>query len=291
MTQVYQTELTLPKTSVDFFVDTLTAIAEFAVDLSPLDDPGPDRQLVIYGESDPNSWSAVFSLAAQIAGVEINDLQVSPVPNRDWVVESQKANPEIRAGRFFIYGSHYKGSMPVAKTHNLKIDASTAFGTGQHETTKGCLLQFDNLLKQERFDRVLDLGCGTAILAMAAAKAGVPNVLASDIDHEAVRVSKVNAKINQLQGRLDAVVSTGFDNHHLAKCGPYDLIFANILARPLVGLATPIGQNLRSGGYAILAGLLIKQETLVRSSYLQQGMALVHRIHLGEWSILLVQKR
>ena len=125
---------------------------------------------------------------------------------------------------------------------------------------------------------------------MAAAKAGIPQVLASDIDAEAVRVSKVNAKENQLQGRFDAIVSTGFDNHQIEKSGPFDLIFANILARPLVGLAKPIGHNLCTGGFAILAGLLIKQESLVRSAYLQQGMRLVRRLHLGEWSILLVQK-
>jgi ribosomal protein L11 methyltransferase len=196
--------------------------------------------------------------------------------------------PPVRAGRFFVYGMHDLGRTPVNAV-NLRIEAGAAFGTGHHGTTVGCLLAFDRLLKAHRFQKVLDVGCGTGVLAIAASRCGAARAVGTDIDRVSVRISRENAGLNQVRARF--VHADGLDHRAVRAAGPYDLVFANILARPLVGLAQPIRRALKPGGVAILSGLLRSQERMVRAAWLARGFRLRSRLHRDAWATLVMQRR
>jgi ribosomal protein L11 methyltransferase len=193
----------------------------------------------------------------------------------------------VRAGRFFVYGAHDQGVVPK-NTVNLKIDAGAAFGTGHHGTTVGCLLAFDELLKRERFERVLDVGCGTGVLAIAAAKTGSKVALGTDIDAPSVRIANENARLNMANARF--VHASGLNDRKVRGQGPYDLVFANILAPPLVALSQDIREALAPGGAAILSGLLRTQERRVTAAYLSRGFVLERRIRRDAWSALVLRR-
>ena len=174
----------------------------------------------------------------------------------------------------------------------MQIEATVAFGTGHHGTTLGCLKAFDRLLAAgERPAKVADIGCGTAVLAMAAA-ATLPEavVIASDIDRVAVDVAEANVAINGLQGRIECLEAAGLQHRRLQAAAPYDLIFANILKGPLIELAPSIGAHLATGGRAILSGLLVVQAEAVTAAYVAAGLCLQNRDDIGEWSTLVLQK-
>ena len=177
--------------------------------------------------------------------------------------------PPVRAGRFFIYGVHDRGRVPP-NTVNLRIEAGAAFGTGHHGTTVGCLLAYDRLLKARRFARVLDVGAGTGVLAIAAARTGSRRAVGTDIDRVSVRISRENARVNARKASASSTPRVCATRR--AAGAPYDLVFANILARPLVGLSQDIKGALRPGGVAILSGLLRTQERYVRAAYLARGL-------------------
>ena len=215
---------------------------------------------------------------------------VSEVPDQDWVAKVRRELPPVEAGRFFVYGSHDAALLPEGRI-GLLIEAAMAFGTGHHGTTLGCLRAYDRLLDDgQRFDNVLDLGCGTAVLAMSAARMGAAHVLASDIDPVAVEVALANVKANGLVGRVACVESIGFDSPVLRAGAPFDLIFANILKGPLIELAPDIAAHLAPGGRAILSGLLVEQADEIVEVYQGQGLALETREDLGEWSALTLRR-
>ncbi|MDC1290941.1 50S ribosomal protein L11 methyltransferase [Planktomarina temperata] len=215
---------------------------------------------------------------------------VSEVPDQDWVAKVRRELPPVEAGRFFVYGSHDAALLPEGRI-GLLIEAAMAFGTGHHGTTLGCLRACDRLLDDgQRFDNVLDLGCGTAVLAMSAARMGAAHVLASDIDPVAVEVALANVKANGLVGRVACVESIGFDSPVLRAGAPFDLIFANILKGPLIELAPDIAAHLAPGGWAILSGLLVEQADEIVEVYQGQGLALEMREDLGEWSALTLRR-
>jgi ribosomal protein L11 methyltransferase len=217
----------------------------------------------------------------------IRDWSLEEVPQRDWVAESQRLLPEFRAGRFFIHGSHFTGALPPG-AWRLEIDAGTAFGTGRHETTLGCLLALDRLRRLGRFGRVLDMGCGTGILALAAARAGARAVLAVDNDPIAVRVARENAHLNGLAARVAGLTGDGYRRRPFARAqGRYDLVLANILSRPLQKMAPDLKRVLAPGGRAVLSGLLRHQEAEVLAAHRAQGLFLERRLRLGDWSVLL----
>jgi ribosomal protein L11 methyltransferase len=193
----------------------------------------------------------------------------------------------VRAGRFFVYGAHDAGRAPVNAVA-LRIEAGAAFGTGHHGTTVGCLAAFDQVLKARRFDRVLDVGTGTGVLAIAAARTGSRVVRGSDIDTVSVRIARENARINR--ARAHFVPADGLAHRAIADAEPYDLVFANILARPLIRLARPIARALRPGGRVILSGLLRVQEREVRAAYLARGFVFERRLHRDAWATLVMRR-
>jgi len=206
----------------------------------------------------------------------------------DWLAMALSGLPPVRAGRFFVFGAHDRGRIP-ANAVGLRIEAGAAFGTGHHGTTLGCLIAFDALLKARRFGRVLDVGTGTGVLAIAAARTGSPRVVGTDIDAVSVRIARENAALNR--ARATFVRADGLNHRGVAGAAPYDLVFANILARPLVRLAPAIRGALKPGGVAILSGLLRGQQRFVAAAYLARGFALRRRILRDAWATLVLERR
>jgi ribosomal protein L11 methyltransferase len=224
-----------------------------------------------------------MTLAAIAAGGKILDLIEMPVAERDWLAENRRAFPPQRIGRFFIHGSHRRET-PPAGAIAVEIDAASAFGTGEHPSTRGCLIALDRLARRRRFGLVRDVGTGSGILAIAAAKALRRTVRASDIDPEAVRVARHHARCNGVSGLVWIECWAGVRGHG------HDLVFANILARPLMLMARDLARGVAPGGYAILSGLLTRQEAGVLASYRPQGLSLDFRIVIDGWSILVLRK-
>jgi ribosomal protein L11 methyltransferase len=216
---------------------------------------------------------------------------LSELPEVDWVAHVRRELSPVDAGRFFVFGSHDADKVPPGRVP-LQIEATVAFGTGHHGTTLGCLLAFDRLLTAGwRPAKVADIGCGTAVLAMAAA-ATLPDarIIASDIDRVAVDVAEANVAINGLQGRVECLEAAGLDHRQILAAAPYDLIFANILKGPLIELAPAISTHLATGGRAILSGLLAVQADSVSAAYVDAGVVVQSRDDIGEWSTLVLQK-
>ena len=235
----------------------------------------------------PTSDEEAEGLRQALAGFPGLAVQVAALADADWLAMALSGLPPVRAGRFFIYGVHDRGRTP-AQTVNLRIEAGAAFGTGHHGTTTGCLLAYDRLLKQARFPRVLDVGAGTGVLAIAAARTGTATAIGTDIDRDSVRIANENAKENRASARF--VHANGLADRAVRSRGPYDLVFANILARPLVGLSQSIRRALRPGGYAILSGLLRSQERRVKAAYLSRGFRVAFVIRRDAWVTLVLRK-
>jgi ribosomal protein L11 methyltransferase len=225
-----------------------------------------------------------FLRAAGIEAAALDHVHVAPLPDEDWVAMSLKGLKPVTAGRFFVHGSH---DAPQGDTPIL-IEANQAFGTGHHGTTRGCLLAFDALLGGgTHFTNVLDLGCGAGTLAIAAAKTTTAAVTASDNDPLAIEVTRENLAVNGV-GVVEAIVAEGLDHPDLVRRAPYDLVFANILAGPLVILAPSIARSLQTGGRVILSGLLEEQRNMVASAYETERLELESEAVLDGWSTLVM---
>jgi ribosomal protein L11 methyltransferase len=235
----------------------------------------------------PTSTAEADALTVLLKDRPALKLTTETLADADWLAMALSGLPPVRAGRFFIYGVHDRGRAPP-NTVNLRIEAGAAFGTGHHGTTVGCLIEFDRLRKGRRFARVLDVGAGTGVLAIAAARTGSTVTVGTDIDPVSVRISRENAKVNTTATRF--VHAAGLDHPRVRAGGPYDLVFANILARPLASLAQPIKRALKPGGLVILSGLLRTQERYVRAAYLSRGFSLTHRLHRDAWATLVMRK-
>ncbi len=225
--------------------------------------------------------------AAYLTRIVGREITVAPLPDQDWIRLSQEGLPPVRAGRFFVYGAHDAGTVPHGVIP-MKIEAGLAFGTGHHETTALCLAALSDIARQRQFFNVLDLGCGTGLLAIGAAKLWKRRVLASDIDPVAVEVTRDNARANGVGPLVTAVTAEGLTNPLLANAAPYDLLIANILAGPLTQLAPAIQRALAPGAVLLLSGLLTNQEKLVTSFY--QSLRFVGARRSGPWSALVLEK-
>jgi ribosomal protein L11 methyltransferase len=213
---------------------------------------------------------------------------LEPVAPRDWVAESQRQLPPVRAGRFYVHGSHDRGTTPAGAVA-LEIEAGRAFGTGLHGTTQGCLVLLDRMLRRRRPAYGLDLGCGSGVLALALAKAMRRPVLATDIDRQAVLTARENAGHNRLSRLVRAVEADGL-GHRLLRHRRFDPILANILARPLIRLAPGLARRLAPGGDVILSGLLRHQALPILLAYRREGLRLVRRVDIGEWTSLWLRR-
>ena len=271
--------------------------AEKLGDLLERAEPAPTGVGVFEVEDGSGLWEVggyfvetpdAVQLALMTASVGAKEFTVSELPETDWVAHVRRELDPDEDGRFFEYGSHDADKVPEGRDARL-IVAAMAFGTGLHGTSLGCLKALDTLAKTGfQGKSVVDVGCGTAVLAMAAARIWPGTVLAGDIDAQAVDVAVANLAANDLEGCVRTVEAAGFD--HPALQGPFDLIFANILKGPLLSLAPAFGEHLATGGYAILSGILTEQADEVVEVYAQHGINLIGREDIVEWTTLTLCK-
>ena len=239
-------------------------------------------------EPDAAALEARVMIAAAALGVAPPPVMIDAVPETDWLATTRAGFPPIRAGRYYVHGSHLPPTRggPI----DLEVDAGPAFGSGEHETTRGCLLALDRLARRQTVRRALDLGCGTGILALAIAKTWGAAVVAADIDPAAVRTARENASLNGVTGLVRVTASDGMRAALLRRGAPFDLITANILARPLIAFAPGLAARLAPGGVIVLSGLLARQERAVLAAYRARRLALIARVALAGWHTLVLAR-
>jgi ribosomal protein L11 methyltransferase len=240
--------------------------------------------------AEPPDQAAIRELVTLAAGDDIaRHITFDTVEAKDWVAASLEDLVPVPAGRFIVHGRHDRARIP-ANRPGIEIEAALAFGTGHHGTTRGCLLLLGEVLRSREPKRVLDLGTGTGVLAIAAAKALRGHVLASDIDPVSVRVARDNARLNGVGNLVEAICATGFSAPQFAIRGPFDLVLANILANPLRQMATPMAAHLAPSAFVILSGLLPHQAQGVIASYRARELLLRRHLRIDGWSSLLMQR-
>ncbi len=284
--ETYEMKFLLPPVAVPIFENELEKVA--AAVLTVMIEHGPDKgkwelQAIFEGKPDENIVRFALQRAAQMTQIKFVMPVIQKMPAKNWLLECYQSFKPIIIGKYYIYGSHITDTPPEDKIA-LKIDAATAFGTGEHQTTHGCLEALNNLNFVP--EKVLDVGCGSGILAMAYAKTFQKPVDAVDIDDESVRVATQNAADNGLKELIHVWQSDGYKN----VSNSYDLILCNILARPLMDMASDLKQHLNPGGMAILSGFLNRQERWVLKAHTDIGLKLITKYRVNGWSTLVVQK-
>ena len=266
------------------------ALEPFAAAISAFETkPGGAWRVEAYAAAAPDPAEVAVALR-EAAGGAATPHNIAPLPSIDWLAENRRDFPPLACGRFFIHGSHFEGRVPSGR-FGLKIDAATAFGSGEHDTTRLCLTALERLARRRAIVRPLDVGCGSGILSFAAALLWRVPVLGSDLDPESVRVARDNARANRLAGLVRIVEADGYRAPAIARRAPFDLIVANILARPLSRMAPTLARHLAPGGVAILSGLLIEQEAQVLAAHGGQGLTLAERLRTKAWSALVLRRR
>jgi ribosomal protein L11 methyltransferase len=282
---LWQSRFLVPAAAVEHF------LAEFDDELSvsAFEHPAqPDLwaiELIHRGEPDRQALLAQLAPLAEPWRIAI-DLTVRPIPSTDWLDRTVKDFPPQRIGRFWIHGSHVTEAPPPDAVP-IRLDAGLAFGSGDHDSTRGCLLALDRLARRRRLKRVLDLGCGAGILAIAAAKCWPARVIAADNDPVAVAVAQRNAADNRVAW-VRCMISDGYGSAALRAAGPFDLILANILADPLCAMARDAARNLAPDGVAVLSGLLDRQADRVLAAHRRFGLRLREQIGDGPWVTLVL---
>ncbi len=264
----------------------------FGSELDDQEDPVRWRVDLLFGER-PETATLEAELGALLGGHGLaadGALEVSWLPHQDWLAAVRMVRPPLQVGRFYVHGE----GDPVPKRPKLVpllIEAGLAFGSGEHQTTAACLEAFDALLRRRRFRRVLDMGCGSAILAIAASRADrQARVVAVDNDPLAVRVALDNARRNHVAARLRTLVADGYADPAISRAGPYDLILANILADPLIAMAGDLRRHLAPGGVAVLSGLLERQAGAVLAAHRAHGLRVIGRVERLPWVAIVVRR-
>jgi ribosomal protein L11 methyltransferase len=245
---------------------------------------------IIVHFAEPPDQVSIRELVGIAAGDDVaQSIAFDTVEAKDWVKATLEELVPVAAGRFIVHGQHDRAKVAPNKL-GIEIEAALAFGTGHHGTTRGCLLLLDHVLKAYRPRRVLDVGTGTGVLAISAAKALQGSVLASDIDPLSVRVARDNARLNGTGDLVQTIRATGFSAPEFAERGPFDLVLANILANPLRQMATPMARHLAPSALVILSGLLPHQAQSVIAAYRARGLVLKRQLKVEGWSSLLMQR-
>jgi ribosomal protein L11 methyltransferase len=237
---------------------------------------------------EPNRAALVALLGVAWDGGEFGALRIERIAPQDWISRSESLRRPVRAGRFLVHGRHDRGRVPHLR-QAIEIDAGLAFGTAHHATTRGCLIALDRIAKREHPRRVLDIGTGSGILAIAAAKVTNGMVLASDMDPIAAAVAADNVRRNRVHCRVRVVRAEGLAHQRVLNSRA-DLLFANLLLRPLLDLAPAFARALRPGGACILSGLLDSQARQVEARFRSLGFKLDSRILLDGWTTLVLRR-
>jgi len=278
----------------DHAADLGTALEDHASAVSWFESKDPDVwvvEAITTFEPKVEEVRNIISPACQTHNLEIPPLTIEELPETDWLEATWRNFPPQQIGRYYVYGSHTEPKPPEGSV-TLEINAATAFGSGEHETTTGCLLTLDDLASEgQKFHKPLDMGCGSGILGIAIAKTWNISVVAADNDPESVRVAMNNAILNHCDALFSAYVSEGFAAKEVKDNGPYDLIVANILAGPLIEMAKNVSQNLTPNGKVILSGLLNRHREDVVNAYKAHGIRLHSLRTLNDWLALLLERR
>lgn len=286
----WQISMIVPPDAMPYFERALDGddVALLASEIETGKDKGNWKlEAVWQNKPDVPSLEAALAVAASVVKVDTPKYEIKELPPKNWLKENLISFKPVCVGRYYIYGSHIKEPPPKTKL-SLKIDAATAFGSGEHFTTKGCLMAMEDLSRVFTPRNVLDMGCGSGILGLAAALTFRVPVFATDIDPESVRVTLQNAQNNHLARYITAWVGNGYKPAEIRRHAPYDLVFSNILARPLTLMAKDLAANLAPSGYAVLSGLLNRQENWVLSAHRRVGLQLKKRYRMEGWSALIV---
>jgi ribosomal protein L11 methyltransferase len=287
----HSARLTTDRATAQRLADVLTeSLDEQEVVVSAFESEGGHWTTAIHFPAAPNE-TAIRALVALEAGAELaNRLVFERIEARDWVAASLQGLTPVEAGRFLVHGRHDRAQVGANRI-GIEIEAALAFGTGHHGTTRGCLLALDFIARQnKRPGKILDIGTGTGVLAIAAARALHRRVLASDFDPRAVSVARENARLNRAAPLIEFIHAAGLDAHRFREHGPFDLILANILLGPLLRLARPMRRLLAPGGRVVISGLLTSHAQAALIAYRAQGLALQRRILLDEWTTLVLRR-
>jgi len=290
LTFLWRIEIKVPQQCHAAFEDLFTTFSSAVT--SFVNDADGSWRVEGFTDAEPDEQRIRLGLRnlAQVFGIDFPQPKFDLVPPRDWVADNIADFPPLRIGRFYIHGSHLS-ARPPAGTIPLTLDAGTAFGSGEHASTEGCLRMLEMLHHRHRFRHILDMGCGSGILSLAAAKLWRAPVIASDIDDEAVRVCTLNAADNGVARHVQVTCGTGYGSLAVSRDRPYDLIVSNILARPLMQMAGDLTRHLvPSTGYAILSGLLERDGNRVLAAHRSFGLRLVRRLNIRGWQTLLIRK-
>ncbi len=288
MTEIlnYDFKILLDPKNVPVFEDALSEVASAV--LTVMIEKGENKglwelQAIFEGKPNEDEIGFIIGQASSMVGIEKPKIQINPMENKNWLLECYQSFKPLSIGKYYIYGSHIEEQVPEGMIP-LQIDAATAFGTGEHQTTHGCLTALNDLDFVP--NKVIDVGCGSGILSMAYAKTFNKKVDAVDIDPESVRVATENAKINGLSKMMNVWLSNGYQDVK----DTYDLVLCNILARPLMDMASDLKAHLNEGGIAILSGFLNRQERWVLKAHTDIGFKFIKRYRVNGWSTLVIQK-
>ncbi|WP_067457927.1 50S ribosomal protein L11 methyltransferase [Devosia elaeis] len=286
---VDQLSVSLTKEQAYALVDAVSERDELALTASAHENEETGEWVFEATCDSPPDLAAFSELARQVLGGEVTFSVETIDPEVNWVAKSLEGLAPVIAGGFYVYGSHATEPVPEHLTP-MRIEAAQAFGTGHHETTTGCLEAIEMVLRKRTPSRMIDIGTGTGVLAIALAKRVDAKILATDIDPIAVTTTIDNANDNGVGAQIDTIEATGLDHPEIAGRAPYDLIVANILAGPLTELAPGMGRIAQPGGHAILSGILNTQADGVIAAYEAAGFALVDHLKRKDWTTLVLRK-